>query len=82
VFTVFLPRQIRLERMVEPDVGIEIVADGQAHRIGPGAPVARVSGDASDVLLALWRRVPSDRLTIEGDRAAALEILSAPITPW
>ena len=81
VFTVFLPRQIRLERMSEPPVTIEIAADGTVHRIGAGEPVARVSGDASDILLALWRRIPAEALTIDGDRAAALEILAAPITP-
>jgi uncharacterized protein (TIGR03083 family) len=79
--TVFLPRQILNGRLPEPAVAIEIVVDDTAHRIGKGEPVARVTGDASDILLALWRRIPAERLTIDGDRAAALEILAAPITP-
>lgn len=81
VITVFLPRQVLNGRLPEPPVAIEIVVDDTPHRIGKGEPVARVTGDASDTLLALWRRIPAERLTIDGDRAAALAILAAPITP-
>jgi uncharacterized protein (TIGR03083 family) len=37
-------------------------------------PVATLTGPAGDLLLAVWRRVPLDRVTVDGDgdRAAAL----------
>ena len=52
------------------DAGVERV-------LFPGSrpvPVARVTGTAGDLLLAVWRRVPLEVLTVDGDglRAAAM----------
>jgi len=40
-----------------------------------GGPAADIVGDASDVLLALHRRVEHDALTIEGDSELAATFL-------
>jgi hypothetical protein len=40
-----------------------------------GEPVATVRGDASQVLLALWRRVPLSQLECAGDRALAQQVI-------
>ncbi|MBB6037233.1 maleylpyruvate isomerase family mycothiol-dependent enzyme [Phytomonospora endophytica] len=37
----------------------------------PADPAVRISGDPTDVLLWLWRRVPDDKVTIEGDAEEA-----------
>lgn len=58
----------------------------------PGGPVtvttarvdtvaASVHGTASDVLLVLWKRLPVERVSIEGDSAVAAAFLRSPLTP-
>jgi uncharacterized protein (TIGR03083 family) len=65
-----------------PPTGAEPVVfhavDAEAERtLFPGTadlPVATLTGPAGDLLLAAWRRIPLDALTVDGDadRAAAL----------
>ena len=38
-------------------------------------PVARLTGTASDLLLAVWRRVPLDVLTVDGDGLQAVAMI-------
>ncbi|MEU5189697.1 maleylpyruvate isomerase family mycothiol-dependent enzyme [Streptomyces klenkii] len=49
-----------------------VCLDGDTMRTTPdGAPCdAEASGTASDLMLFLWGRLPADRLTVTGDRAA------------
>lgn len=82
VFTVFIPRQLRLERMSEPPASVLItLPDGRDYRIGEGEPVATVTGAPDDILLALWHRLPPNRLVISGDRAAVDLAFAAALTP-
>jgi uncharacterized protein (TIGR03083 family) len=81
VFTVFLPRQVRLERMAAVDEGVRIrLPDGRTYDIGDRAS-AEVTGDPSDLLLALWHRLPLDVLTISGDVNAARTAFDRALTP-
>lgn len=45
------------------------------------AAVASIHGTASDVLLVLWKRLPVERVSIEGDAAVAGAFLRSPLTP-
>lgn len=96
VATVFFPRQIRLGRIAAPTLTIEIAAHGHlpvqlvvpgadagANAYAPSNAEARVSGPASTLLLALWRRVAVDAAGIElaGDVDAARRTLEASVTP-
>jgi uncharacterized protein (TIGR03083 family) len=52
--------------------------------VRPGADPAAaavVSAPASDLLLALWKRVGTDRLNIDGDRRLALAFLTSRLAP-
>jgi uncharacterized protein (TIGR03083 family) len=44
-----------------------------------GDAAATIAGGASDLVLALWRRVPLDALAVSGDRALAERFLAASI---
>jgi uncharacterized protein (TIGR03083 family) len=62
----------------DPGPAVALVASdaGDAVVVGVGDPVAKVTAPASDLLLALWNRVPIERLTITGDQAAIDALLS------
>ena len=50
---------------------------GEDRVLFPGTrpvPIARLTGTAGDLLLAVWRRVPLEVLTVDGDglQAAAM----------
>ncbi|MGY1603937.1 maleylpyruvate isomerase family mycothiol-dependent enzyme [Geodermatophilus sp. SYSU D00815] len=53
--------------------------DADAERtLFPGTrpfPIATLTGDAGDLLLALWRRLPMEVLTVHGDAATAAAML-------
>ncbi|WP_104523604.1 maleylpyruvate isomerase family mycothiol-dependent enzyme [Blastococcus atacamensis] len=53
--------------------------DADAERtLFPGAgplPVATLTGTAGDLLLAVWRRLPLDALTVDGDAAQAAAMI-------
>jgi uncharacterized protein (TIGR03083 family) len=91
VVTMFVPRQVRLGRLVPsphvvelratdtpPDVGAWRLCDAEGR-----APDAVVAAPAATLLLLLWRRIPvsADAVTVDGDEAAAREVLAAPLTP-
>jgi uncharacterized protein (TIGR03083 family) len=81
VFTVFLPRQVRLERMQAVRDGVRIaLTDGRSYELGDQM-VAEVTGEPSQVLLALWHRVPVESLSISGDRDAAGIAFDRALTP-
>ncbi|MBT0772608.1 maleylpyruvate isomerase family mycothiol-dependent enzyme [Kineosporia sp. J2-2] len=89
---VFFPRQVRLGRMPALDRSLAVVVaeTGRRHVFsGDGTGTsgeepadATVTGPAEALLLALWHRIPADdpRLLVEGDRSAAIEVLSAKVT--
>lgn len=81
VFTVFLPRQVRLERMAAVEEGVRIrLPDGRTYELGEQA-AAEATGDPSDVLLALWHRVPLNVLDITGDTDVARTAFDRALTP-
>lgn len=81
VFEVFLPRQVRLERMAAVVDGVRVVLPDGRH-FDLGSPiVSEATGSPADVLLALWRRVPLDRLHITGDVGAAHRAFDRALTP-
>jgi hypothetical protein len=53
--------------------------DADAERtLFPGTrpfPIAALTGDAGDLLLAVWHRVPMEVLTVDGDPAQAAAML-------
>jgi uncharacterized protein (TIGR03083 family) len=85
VLTLFFPRQVRLDRAVEPPVAVELraVDTGAAWRFGPGEPVGAIRGRAEDLLLLLWKRLPPrpPALAVDGDGAAVHAALDRAITP-
>lgn len=81
VFEVFLPRQVRRERMAPVQDGVRIVLpDGTAFDLGAN-PVAQVTGTPSDLLLALWHRVPVDALAVSGDAEVVADAFDRALTP-
>jgi uncharacterized protein (TIGR03083 family) len=91
VVTMFVPRQVRLGRLVPPAHVVELHATDAPPDIGPWrlfegegrAPDAVVEAPAAALLLLLWRRirVTADAVTVDGDEAAARDVLAAPLTP-
>jgi hypothetical protein len=41
-----------------------------------GEPLATLRGSASDLVLAVYKRIPLDRIEVDGDRAAVQEFLA------
>ncbi len=77
VATVFYPRQVRLGRITPLEGTLRLVAsdvDAAPVAIGSGTPVAELSGPASYLLLALWKRAPV------ADPVAA-DLLRTAVTP-
>ncbi|MBM2620541.1 maleylpyruvate isomerase family mycothiol-dependent enzyme [Actinoplanes sp. LDG1-06] len=76
VLDMFVPRQINLGRMAPMAAAVRLTATdtGTSWTLGPGEPVAAVSGTAEDLLLILWNRRPVPD-------AAARELLRGPLVP-
>lgn len=77
VATVFYPRQVRLERTTPLAGTLRLTPTDVAAtpvRIGEDEPVAELTGPASYLLLALWKRAP-----VEDPAAAGL--IATAITP-
>jgi uncharacterized protein (TIGR03083 family) len=59
-------------------VVLHAVDAGAERTVFPGTrpfPIATLTGNAGDLLLALWRRVPIEVLTVHGDAAAAAAMI-------
>ncbi|MEQ7129075.1 hypothetical protein ABN034_31680 [Actinopolymorpha sp. B11F2] len=54
---------------------------GAPHPGAGGQAVAEIRGDAVDLLLALWKRLDLDQLTVEGDADVARRFLASALTP-
>jgi uncharacterized protein (TIGR03083 family) len=91
VVTMFVPRQVRLGRLVPPLHAVELRAADAPPGAGPwqlfarqgAAPDAVVTAPAATLLLLLWKRFPlgTDGVTVEGDEAAARAVLADRLTP-
>jgi uncharacterized protein (TIGR03083 family) len=90
VVTMFFPRQVRLGRMPPLTASLGISVDGQEWVLAgdgiaavEGPPDATVSGPADALALLLWGRIGLDdpRVTVAGDRSAAVAVVSAGIVP-
>lgn len=85
VIEIMLPRQTARGRIAPPRQAVRLVAadTGAAWTLGPGEPVATLSGTAAELLLTLWGRHPYDdpALTWKGDRDAGGAVLAGPLTP-
>jgi uncharacterized protein (TIGR03083 family) len=83
VIDVFVPRQVRLGRAAPLEAAVRFTATDfdQSWVLGPGEPVATLSGTAEELMLLLWNRLslPSIRLTGDGD--AAQVVLRGPLVP-
>jgi len=80
VFDVFIPRQLGRGRMQLPSEGIRIVlADGRTFDFGEKI-IGEVRGSASDILLALWHRVPATALTSDADERVVEAAFARAIT--
>lgn len=81
VVEVLLPRQLRRGILVVPEPGLRLsVNDGPSFTLGEEV-AAEISGDASIILLALWRRAPFESLRVTGDENIAREFFSSALTP-
>ncbi|MFJ4656569.1 maleylpyruvate isomerase family mycothiol-dependent enzyme [Nocardia sp. NPDC088792] len=85
VFELFAPRMIQRGLATEPQAALRIRSTdtGQTWTYGPGEPVAELTGAASDLLLALWQRIPATdpALAWNGNWAAGERILAGPLVP-
>jgi uncharacterized protein (TIGR03083 family) len=85
VIDTFVPRQVRLGRTAAPPCAVRLAATdtGSAQTLGPGDPVATVSGPAADLLLLLWGRLGHDdpAVTWAGDRGAGQAVLAGALVP-
>ncbi|GAA4955967.1 maleylpyruvate isomerase family mycothiol-dependent enzyme [Actinoplanes utahensis] len=83
VLEMFLPRQIRLGRAEAPEAAVRFEATDTAGTwvLGPGEPVATITGTAQELMLALWGRAPWPWGRLTGDREAAEKALARPLVP-
>ena len=80
VFEVFIPRQIKRGQMSEPSQGVRLsLPDGRTFDLGDNI-TAEVGGTASNLLLALWHRIPIEHLTVDGGAHVAREAFSQALT--
>ncbi|MGX6608606.1 maleylpyruvate isomerase family mycothiol-dependent enzyme, partial [Micromonosporaceae bacterium Da 78-11] len=81
VLEMFVPRQVRLGRAAELQAAVRFRATDLdcSWVLGPGEPVATLSGSAEQLMLALWNRVPWSEL--DGDFGTARAVLPGPLVP-
>lgn len=83
VLTMFTPRQLRLERMQQPEraVSFQVPAVG-SWTVGHGPAAASVTAPLPEMYLGLWGRSNlEDTAVIDGDASLALRVLRGPLTP-
>jgi uncharacterized protein (TIGR03083 family) len=81
VIDIFVPRQVKRGRATPPEAAVRFTATdlGESWVLGPGEPVAELSGTASELLLALWSRRPIPWGSLTGDAGAARAALRGPL---
>jgi uncharacterized protein (TIGR03083 family) len=84
VIEVFVPRMVKRGLAEEPRAAVRLVAtdlrDG-VWVLGPGEPVATLTGSAQELMLALWNRMPLPWPSATGDLVTAREVLTGPLVP-
>ena len=83
VLAMFAPRQLRLDRMPQPEKAVSFhVAGSRSWMLGPGPAAASVTASLPAMYLGLWGRTSlEDSAVIDGDTALALRVLRGPLTP-
>ena len=83
VIEVFVPRQVHRGRAARPTAAVRFAATdlGTSWVLGPGEPVATLSGTAEELLLGLWNRRPLPWTGVTGDGERAREVLRGPLVP-
>jgi uncharacterized protein (TIGR03083 family) len=85
VIDVMVPRQIRLRRTAPLPHAVRLTATDTRSTwvLGPGHPVAAISGAAADILLLLWGRLDAGDPAIgwDGDRERGQAALSGALVP-
>ncbi|AYF73285.1 maleylpyruvate isomerase family mycothiol-dependent enzyme [Nocardia yunnanensis] len=85
VFEMFAHRMIQRGLAKEPRSAVRVhtTDTGDNWTYGPGAPVAEISGTASDLLLALWGRksLEDAALSWQGNWAEGAGVLAGPLVP-
>ena len=71
------PSRIAFSAVEGPTWVLDLTPEGaRSDPAESGEPVATLHGSASDLILAIFKRIPLNNLEIDGDRAAAQELLS------
>lgn len=83
VIEVFVPRQVHRGRAAAPEAAIRFTATDldRSWILGPGDPVATLTGSAPELMLALWNRLPMPWAQLTGDHDAARAVLRGPLVP-
>ena len=83
VIEVFVPRQVQRGRTAAPEAAVRLTATDldSSWLLGPGEPVATLTGDAQELMLALWNRLPMPWTQLIGDHDAARAVLRGPLVP-
>jgi uncharacterized protein (TIGR03083 family) len=69
------PARITLAAVEGPSWTVDLTPQGaEAGPAASGEPVATVRGPAGDLVLALFGRIPFDRLTVEGDATVVAQL--------
>jgi len=71
------PARIALSAVEGPTWLVDLTPSGaKADPVASGEPLATLRGSASDLVLAVYKRIPLDRVEVEGDREAVEEFLA------
>ncbi|MBL1077500.1 maleylpyruvate isomerase family mycothiol-dependent enzyme [Nocardia sp. 2] len=83
IFEMFAQRMIDRGLATAPATALRVRSTDtdRTWTYGPGDAVTEISATASDLLLALWQRIPTSALTWEGDRPAGEKVLAGPLVP-
>ena len=71
------PARIALSAVEGPTWVLDLTPSGaEAGPLASGEPLATMRGSASDLVLALYKRIPLDAIGVDGDREAVEEFLA------
>ncbi len=83
VLAMFTPRQLRLERMQQPEKAVSFHVPGAGSwTVGTGPVAASITAPLPEMYLGLWGRSNLQATAvIDGDASLALGVLRGPLTP-
>ena len=71
------PARIALSAVEGPSWVVDLTPAGaKADPSASGEPLATIHGAASDLVLAVYKRIPADRVEVDGDREAVEQFLA------